>query len=65
MSNDQLEKLYNLEKKQDFLEVENSRIKECPKQSDKELTLNLNKLKGQIIKLNSEKLQKGRNIFRY
>ena len=34
MSNDQLEKLYNLEKKQDLLEVENSRIKEFLKQSD-------------------------------
>ena len=57
MSNDQLEKLYNLEKKQDLLEVKNSRIKEFLKQSDannKELTQNINTLKAQMIKLHSE-----------
>ena len=57
MSNDQLEKLYNLEKKQDLLEVENSRIKECLKQSDennKELTKNINTLRAQMTKLDSE-----------
>ena len=57
MSNDQLEKLYNLEKKQDLLEVENSRIKECLKQSDennKELTQNINTLRAQMTKLDSE-----------
>ena len=57
MSNDQLEKLYNLEKKQDLLEVENSRIKECLKQSDEknnELIKHLNPLRAKIIKLHSE-----------
>ena len=57
MSNDQLEKLYNLEKKQDLLEVENSRIKECLKQSyenNTELTQIINTLRAQIIELHSK-----------
>ena len=57
MSNDQLEKLCNLEKKQDLIEVENLRIKECLKQSDennKELTKNINTSNAQMIKLHSE-----------
>ena len=43
MSNDQQENRYNLEKKHDLLEVENSRKRDCLKQSDennKEFTQN-------------------------
>merc|ERR1712106_608413 len=57
MSDDQLEKLYNLEAKQDLLEVENSRIKECLEQSDennKVLSQDSDILQSRIIKLHSE-----------
>ena len=57
MSNDQLEKLFNLEQKQDLLEVENSRIKECLEERDennKVLGQNIDIMQSRIVELHEE-----------